>query len=99
MFRISLRAIVLLPYSNLYSKTRSAASRCERAALLASEARLMAQVSLRSGAKRSVNEARLCGFILYALVGLGRVLEGRQDVWVGTTLDAVDEVGYLAEAG
>ena len=99
MFRISLRAIVLLPYSNLYSKTRSAASRCERAALLASEARLMAQVSLRAGQRGQRTRQDCEGLRLYALVGLGRVLEGRQDVWVGTTLDAVDEVGYLAEEG
>jgi hypothetical protein len=50
-------------------------------------------------ADRSANGRGTVRFRLYALVSLGGILEGRQDVWVGTTLDAVDEVGYLAEEG
>ena len=50
----------------------------------------MAQVNLNVSQIRSLRE-------VHVLVSLGRILERRQDIRVGTTLNAVDKVGDLGE--
>jgi hypothetical protein len=42
---------------------------------------------------------RACHVCKNSLVGLGGILEGAENVWVGTTFDAVDEVADFTEEG
>jgi hypothetical protein len=58
----------------------------------------MAQVNLGRIVSASIHHGA-CHVCKNLLIGLGGILEGAENVWVGATFDAVDEVADFTEEG